>query len=348
VGGLGESLDSSKAVDATGGFLKRFSGKFHVMLFAHLTWLGTLCLLVGWWGRLVLRQAERIAVLERSLGLENTLTDAHWHRIQRMLYWESGTFFSLLLVSSGVLFWLYWRDHLRARGVQAFFASVTHELRTPLTGIRLQAESIADTLESQKSGPNEHLVTLSQRLIEDSMRLESQVDRTLELARVEGGGPVLNQPLQIKPWLDRFLKSGSRDYRGQIEFSSEVGDLWVDADTAALQVIFKNLLENSVKHSKREPVRVKLTSSVRRIGKKESLVWINVQDNGQGFTGESKTLGRLFHKGPSSQGTGVGLYLVEVLMRKMGGQVRFIDPQAIRRLSGFQIELGFKEARNHE
>ena len=322
------------------------SRKFYLLLFAHLAWLGTLCLLVGWWARLVLRQAERIAVLESSLGLADSLTQDHWNRIQRMLYWESSTFFALLLVSSGLLFWLYWRDYVRARGVQAFFAAVTHELRTPLTGIRLQAESITDHIESQLESTNfggvNHLVTLSQRLLEDSMRLESQVDRTLELARVEGGGPVFTQPLQIKPWLDRFLKNGSRDYKGKVEIKSTAEDLWIEADPAAVHVIFKNLLENSIKHSKQDKVQVAI--SARR---HEKGVLLQFKDNGQGYQGEGKSLGRLFQKGPSSSGTGVGLYLVQVLMRRMGGEARFV---LNRGLLGFEVQLcfqSFKEGRGH-
>ena len=314
------------------------------MLFAQLAWLGTLCLLVSWWGRLVLRQAERIAALEGSLGLADGATQDHWHRIQRMLYWESNTFFALLLVSSGLLFLLYWRDHIRARGVQAFFASVTHELRIPLTGIRLQAESIADhiesQIESQNLGGDDHLTTLSQRLLEDSIRLESQVDRTLELARIEGGGPVFTQPLQIKPWLDRFLKNWSRDYKGKVEIASKAEDLWIQADPVAVQVIFKNLLENSVKHSKKDKVQVTISTLSNEKG-----VLLQLKDNGQGYRGEAKSLGKLFQKGPSSQGTGVGLYLVQVLMQRMGGRTRF---NFVHGLPGFEVQLCFKEGKNHD
>ncbi len=257
-----------------------------------------------------------------------------------MLYWESGTFFTLLLVSSGLLFWLYWRDHLRARGIQAFFASVTHELRTPLTGIRLQAESIADYIENQKLGGGDHLTTLSQRLLEDSMRLESQVGRTLELARVEGGGPVFTQPLQIKPWLDRFVKTRSQDYKGKLEIESRAEDLWIEADPAAVHVIFKNLLENSVRHSKQDKVQVTISAQVGERG-----VMLQLKDNGQGYRGDVKSLGKLFQKGPSSQGTGVGLYLVQVLMQRMGGGVRFAGNAGG---SGFEVHLCFKEGRNHD
>jgi signal transduction histidine kinase len=286
------------------------------MISAHLIWLVMVCLLGAWWDRLLLRQAGKIAELEGKLGLSVDITQGQWHRTQNMLYWESLTFFGLLLACTGFLFWLYWRDMKRAKGIQAFFASVTHELRTPLTSIRLQAESIAESLMGEVSQGN-----LVRRLLEDTIRLEAQVERTLELARVEGGGPVYNQPLQIKPWLDRFLKTWTADYRDRVELKLGVDDVLIEADPTAMQVIFKNLLENSVRHSKRGGISLLL------------------KDDGQGFQGDQKNLGKLFHKAPSSQGTGVGLYLVKILMKRMGGWVQFNFN------SGFEVSFGFMEGK---
>lgn len=302
-----------------------------LMVFAHLIWLGVVCLLGGWWGRLVLIQARRIAELEGDLGWTLNQTQEHWHKTERMLFWESSTFFALLLACSGLLFWVYWRDVKRARGVHAFFASFTHELRTPLTSIRLQAESIAESLAGRKREKE-----LIQRLLEDTLRLESQVERTLELARVEGGGPVYTQSLQIKPWVDRFLKTWSYDYRDRVELTTQVEDVLIQADPTAMQVIFKNLLENSIKHSKKEKVQISIDTLPEKSG-----VALRLRDNGQGFQGEKKNLGKIFQRGPTSYGTGVGLYLVKVLMKRMGGGVDF------RLQPGFEVALWFPEGKLH-
>lgn len=308
------------------------------MIAAHLGWLVIVCLLVAWWGRLLLRQAGRIVELERSLGISAGEAQDHWHRVQRMLYWESSAFFALLLVSSVFLFWYYWRDVKRAKGLHAFFASVTHELRTPLTSIRLQAESIADQDERQ----GKHV----QRLIEDTIRLESQVERTLELARVEGGGPVYTQIVQLKPWLDRFVSQWSAHFNGRVKFDVSVDDVLIEADPSAMHVIFKNLLENSLKHSQAHsepeysevnPIRVEILTENQNQG-----IVLRVLDHGNGYPGDSRELGRIFHKGPRSQGTGVGLYLVKVLMKKMGGWAEFNGSQ-----EGFWVSLWFREGRQN-
>ena len=48
---------------------------------------------------------------------------------------------------------------------------------------------------------------LVERLLEDTSRLEGQVEKTLELARLEGGGALDLQPLPIHTWLQRQLQS---------------------------------------------------------------------------------------------------------------------------------------------
>ncbi len=160
-------------------------------------WLALQIVLVVWWATVIGRQARRIAELQALQGADTGMAAAQWSRTRLMLVGESSSFFALLLAVSLLLAWLYWREHRRARGMQAFFASVTHELRTPLTSIRLQAEAIAE---------GEQRAELARRLLEDSHRLESQIDKTLELARIEGGGPLSEQAIPLHAWLARALE----------------------------------------------------------------------------------------------------------------------------------------------
>ena len=330
--------------------------QIRLIVATHFIWLAMVCLLGAWWGRLVLKQAQRIADLEAHLGMAVDIAQSHWHRTQRMLLWESATFFALLLACTLLLGWLYLRDVKRARSIHAFFASVTHELRTPLTSIRLQAESIAEGLLMDETRQSK----LVSRLLEDTIRLEGQVERTLELARIEGGGPVHLQSVQIKSWLDRFLKSWVSDHKTRVEVVTAIEDLSIDADPVALQIIFKNLLENSLKHSQldkeietengKKKDRVKISISAHPKGQGVAVV---LKDNGQGYQGELKNLGRLFQKGASSQGTGVGLYLAKALMRRMNGDIYFDEKpsqgsEVESESAGFRVSLFFPEGRLHD
>jgi len=291
-------------------------------------WLALQVLLVAWWATVIQRQAARIAQLESLTGAGHEYTAQQWSRTRLMLIGESSTFLALLLVLTLLLAWLYWREQLRARSMQAFFASVTHELRTPLTSIRLQAEAIAE---------GDQRVALAQRLLEDSHRLESQIEKTLELARIEGGGPLSEQAIPLHTWLLRAMPGIAAAHGERLDLRAHVDDdlPLVAGDAGALQLILRNLVENSVRHSQVNPVSVRLTAA-----RQPPFVVLEYQDNGRGVGAGTGRLGRLFGRGAASHGAGVGLYLVRRLMQRMHGRVRFDTAPG----EGFRTELWLRTA----
>lgn len=293
---------------------------------AAAVWVALQLALVIWWATVIERQAQRIASLETLNGAGHAQIAAQASRTQVMLVGESSTFLALLLVVTLLLAWLYWREHQRARSMQAFFASVTHELRTPLTSIRLQAEAIAE---------GERRVELAHRLLEDSSRLESQIDKTLELARIEGGGPLAEQSIPLHTWIARSLEGIGAAHGDRLDLRTHVDGSVppVFADAGALQMILRNLVENSVRHSGHTPVSVRLTAALRG-----DYVVLEYQDNGNGLSGPLPRLGKLFARGAKSSGAGVGLYLVRRLMQRMGGRARFNTAPG----EGYRCELLFR------
>jgi signal transduction histidine kinase len=287
-------------------------------------WLVLTLTLVGWWSVIVLRQAARIAQLE---GPNDAAVAAAWSRTRVMLLGESAVFLALLLALSATLAWLYWREQRRVRALQAFFASVTHELRTPLTSIRLQAEAIAE---------GDQRAELARRLLEDALRLGSQIDKTLELARIEGGGPLADQAVPLHGWIERTLEDIAQAHGARLDLKAHIPEALpaVAADAAALRMVLRNLVENSVRHGGVEPVRVRLTAAER-----EGQIVLEYQDNGVG-TADVAALGQLFGRGPHSSGAGVGLYLVSRLMERMRGRVEFRSTPG----DGFRAELWFRPA----
>ncbi|MEO6079466.1 MAG: HAMP domain-containing sensor histidine kinase [Steroidobacteraceae bacterium] len=292
-------------------------------------WLTVILALGAWWAYFVLRQSETIAHLSQYAPVAaqaEALEDAA--RAQHMLHWESPAFLVLLLTLSVALFWYYRRDMQRARGTQAFFAALTHELRTPLTSVRLQTEAIA------AGEPTQELID---RLLSDTHRLESQIDKTLELARLEGGGSLAEQAIRLDAWLERVLQGiAAQEGEGaELRITVDANLPPVHGDTAALQLILRNLLENSLRHGDRERVHVDVQASATGSG-----VTLHYRDDGRGFEGDPSKLGRLFLRGGSSRGTGVGLYLVRVLMDRMGGDVQFAHAEG----GGFAATLRFQRS----
>jgi signal transduction histidine kinase len=291
-------------------------------------WLAVILVLGFWWVTNVLRQADEITRLSQRVGDSEVQAEEKAARTQRMLHWESGTFLVLLLTLSGALLWYYRRDMQRARGTQAFFAALTHELRTPLTSVRLQTEAIA------AGEPTQELID---RLLSDTHRLESQIDKTLELARLEGGGSLAEQAIRLDSWLERVLQGiAAQEGEGaELCVAVDANLPPVHGDTAALQLILRNLVENSLRHGDRERIHVDVQASGSGNG-----VTIHYRDDGRGFEGDPSKLGRLFLRGDSSRGTGVGLYLVRVLMDRMGGDVQFAHAPG----GGFAATLRFQRS----
>jgi signal transduction histidine kinase len=289
-------------------------------------WLSVILVLGFWWATIVLRQSERIAELSLRAGIPQAEALAEVQRTERMLFWESGTFLFLLLTVSAALFWYYRRDMQRARGTQAFFAALTHELRTPLTSVRLQTEAIAAGEPSQE---------LIERLLLDTHRLESQIDKTLELARIEGGGTLADQAIRFDQWLERVLRAIVSNAGDAAQLTVNVADSLppIHGDTSAIQLILRNLVENSMRHGDQPNLKLDVT-----IAKPQNMVELRFRDNGCGYSGDANELGHLFLRGNQSRGTGVGLYLVRVLMERMGGTVTFSNAAA----GGFETLLRFR------
>jgi signal transduction histidine kinase len=289
-------------------------------------WLVVILALVFWWASHMLDQSAHIAELSQMAGVSAADINADQARTHRMVFWEGGTFLLLLVTVSGALFWYYRRDIRRARGTQAFFAALTHELRTPLTSVRLQTEAIAAGEPSQE---------LIERLLVDTHRLESQIDKTLELARIEGGGTLAEQAIRLDQWLERTLRTIVAAEGEGAELSVSIAPSLppVRGDTAALQLILRNLVENSMRHGERAPVHLDVQALPAAQG--AQLIY---RDDGRGYQGDAASLGSMFLRGGESRGTGVGLYLVRVLMERMGGGVEFANGPG----GGFVVTLHFR------
>ncbi len=276
---------------------------------------------------MILSQADQIQTYQNMTGANPGTSAEYLEKSQRMVFWEASWFLGVFLLSSVFILGLFLRDSKRTRSLQAFFASLTHELKTPLTSIRLQAESIAEV---EVKDP--YLTKLTDRLLQDTARMEGEVERSLELARVEGGGALFNQGVDLPKLVGKILDGWLSHHQSRMEVNCKLTSGKVFGDVSAIQMILKNLLENSLRHSKRDKVKIELETSV-----KGDAVLLRYRDNGNGSDLDQKKLGTLFERGPGSSGAGVGLYLVKVLMSKMGGHVTF------QSRDGFEAHLTFKQ-----
>lgn len=257
--------------------------------------LGLVVLALGvWWLYL-------LTVLARMIGPAQS-------GIINMVKWEGSTFIFLIILGASGLSFLYWRDLKKTRALQALFASLTHELKTPLASMRLQAEVIRDMI-ADESHDHSKLSDLTTRLISDTNKFEHELDKGLQLSRVEKDGALTLSAIDLA----RFVKKLAQKENLPVEIS---GDAVVLADEMALKMIFRNLFENTQRH---HPQFKKISLEFRLQGER---LLCHYQDHGQPFTGNRALLGQLFYKHDSKKGTGIGLYLIKQLMQAQGGRLQ--------------------------
>ncbi|MDH5581300.1 MAG: HAMP domain-containing histidine kinase, partial [Bdellovibrionales bacterium] len=221
--------------------------------------------------------------------------------LNKMILWEGATFFILLSLSLAGFIILYIRDTKKNKTMAAFFSSLTHELKTPLASIRLQTEVLAEQLENLKEGKAK---VISERLIEDTQKLEIQMDKVLQLSRMELGGNLSPTSIDLKSFIHKMFKRWSRDLDYTID--SKVESSMVMADEMALELIFKNLIENTNRHTTSKAVKITIHQN--------SPCSIELIYNDYGlFSGDPQKIATLFYKHNSTKGSGIGLYLVKKL-----------------------------------
>jgi signal transduction histidine kinase len=281
-----------------------------------ILWLALSVSLGTWWAIIGMRQTENIAQLMKTTGINSDSEALAYIEKQHRMIRSEGIFFLLLITGGGLsLIFMSVRDVRRNRLIKDFFATVTHEMKTPLASLRLQAESLEELLSS-----NRHR-TLVKRLINDSGRLELQMDKALYLASISRSEKLYAENIQISE-----IYSQLEAYFENLEFIGET-NYSVSGDKRALESIFRNLIENAFNHG--EALKVEINSIL-----KDDFVLIKLQDNGNGFRGDVNKIGKLFFRHNSRSGSGVGLFLVKTLVSKMKGKVSFSNTS-----TGFKVEI---------
>ena len=276
-----------------------FNHSSKLLFILSLLWVAVLLMIGTWWVYVMIN-------FESFLGDKSKIT--------KMITWEGSSFILLLLLLSASLFILYLKDQRKTKSLQDFFASLTHELKTPLASIKLQGEVINEILESKNDPALDRLIG---RLIDDTAKLETQMDKILQLSRIERGGDLNLTTLTLSPFIKRLAKVWLPDHEVVIESTQD--GLNIEADEFALELIMKNLLENTRIHTESKKINIHLSVEGKNIG-------LTYEDHGA-FNGDVSKLGTLFYKHDSRRGSGIGLYLSQKLLDKMHGNLTITKDQ---------------------
>ncbi len=260
--------------------------------------------------------------------------------VAAMLALSLGTGMVLLLRSVS-------KDLEQAQRTENFVNAVTHELRTPLSAIKLHGEMLLDGWAKDE----EKKVTYYRRIVRETDRLSTMVERVLEKARLSAGTarPFADDLSATIEDLQPSLTVWDEGERTDVVFELESDLPHVMMTREAVVSIVVNLVENARKYAPvdttdrdAEPIRV----STRRDAK--GRVKLEVTDRGPGISAdEAGHVFEAFYRVGSeatrtSRGTGLGLHLVALQAAAIGAHAA-VEP---REGGGTTFRITFEPARD--
>jgi PAS domain S-box-containing protein len=201
--------------------------------------------------------------------------------------------------------------------LEAFSYSVSHDLRAPLRAIDGFTRILADDYASQLDTEGQRLCSVVRG---NTGKMSQLIDDLLAFSRL-GRAQMNLSDIDMGAMANAvFHELTTPESRARIDF--QVGDLPpAVADPTLMRQVWMNLLSNAIKFSsKRERAVIKVSAR-----QKQGEIAYVVQDDGAGFDMQyvDKVFGvfQRLHSSKEFEGTGVGLALVQRVIRRHGGRV---------------------------
>ncbi len=199
-----------------------------------------------------------------------------------------------------------------------FLLSITHELKSPIASVKLYLQTI------QKHGlEKEKQDQFIRHAVADTDRLHALVENILAAAKIENSTyTFLKERVNLSDLAAEVASHFPYNAAKKIIIEQEITPgIFLTADKYAMMSVISNLLDNAVKYS------LENTKVVLLLAKANQSVVLSVADEGPGVAeSEKEKVFRKFYRAGnedvrSARGTGLGLYIVNYLVRSHGGQI---------------------------
>lgn len=203
---------------------------------------------------------------------------------------------------------------------EEFVANVSHELRTPLSLIKGYAETLLDGAKDNPQVATKFLQTIDR----NAERLKLLIEDLLTISSLESGRIRLElKPVRLPQVVEKVLSDfRARSLTKGIELISQTPHLTVRADSARLEQVLGNLVDNAVKYGRSEG---KVIVGARTTDDED--IEIFVRDDGPGIPPEAveRVFERFYRvdkaRSREQGGTGLGLSIVKHIIQSHGGRV---------------------------
>ncbi|MEO0731579.1 MAG: HAMP domain-containing sensor histidine kinase [Bacteroidota bacterium] len=250
-----------------------------------------------------------------------TRTGYIWEKMQLVVFL---TAILLLTVAFFIYSMIVILRQRRLAGMQKdFIDNMTHEFKTPLATIRIAAGVFQ---RDERIAADGRLSRYAQLIHEQYERLNGQVEKVLQLSRIEKGSfEIKREEVDLKdllPPLFSGIRARTEEAGGTLEIDLPEGPLPLRADPVHLSNILHNLLDNAVKYGGEQAhILVAGTRCDQRL-------YLRVSDNGPGIEPvHQERLFEKFYRVPTGdvhdvKGFGLGLFYVAQICKAHGWPIR--------------------------
>ena len=187
--------------------------------------------------------------------------------------------------------------------------AISHELKSPMARSRVTLALLED------SG-------YQRALLGDQVEMQELIDGIIDAERTQGDYSLLHRRATDIKKLIKDLVFGSEPF-ADIELNLPPDSMHANVDASQIQRLLRNLLENALRHNRRDQGPVKLQARL----KNQELILL-VSDHGLGI--EAQHIGRLTEafyrvdasRERSSGGLGLGLYLCQAVINAHAGKMK--------------------------
>lgn len=283
------------------------------------------------YGNYVPLQTARTKITDRTLpewanhgyyfGVQFPNREAHL--LNQMGIWSfSSAVLLLVIVFFAYTLFVILKQKRLSEIQKDFINNMTHEFKTPISTIAVSTEVLKD--------PNivhqpERLLNYTAIIEKENLRLKQQVERVLQMARMDKEDVGLKKELvEIETLVGDAIRSTGmalREKSGEVYTVFNTVSAKLQADKLHLTNAFSNLLDNAIKYCQGQP---EITVST---GVCEKGYFVEVRDNGIGISRENqKRVFQKFYRVPTGnvhdvKGFGLGLSYVKTIVEAHGGYI---------------------------
>ena len=221
-----------------------------------------------------------------------------------------------------------------------FINTMTHEFKTPIASINIAADVISNP---QSLNEPSRILTYGSVIKQEVNRLNDQVDKVLQIARIEKSGFHLRmEMLDLNVIIIQAVENCLANHGEKVKIKTELADeiSMIQGDRMHLTNIFYNLLDNAVKYAGETPEIVITTVCAT------NKIQATVSDNGPGISrAHQKRVFQKFYRIPTAnvhdvKGFGLGLFYVKSICDAHHWKIS-LDPSSEKGTT-FKLEINQK------